>query len=106
LKIGLPSVLLRGGGIKTFNSERIKGIHCIYIFSFIAMPRPDGRGSPVKICGHAAACFYLAGGSKPRKTPADADTNKQAKANSGKRRQETARVLQQSLSFHCRHAAG
>lgn len=21
------------------------------------MPRPDGRGSPVKICGYAAACF-------------------------------------------------
>jgi hypothetical protein len=25
--------------------------------SFIAIPRPDGRGSPVKICGYAAACF-------------------------------------------------
>jgi hypothetical protein len=28
----------------------------------------------------------MAHGSKPNKTPADADTNKQARANSGKRR--------------------
>jgi hypothetical protein len=59
------------------------------IINPFAMPRPDGRGSPVYICGYADACFYLARGSKPRKTPADADTNKQAIANSGKERQET-----------------
>jgi hypothetical protein len=54
--------------------------------------RPDGRGSPVQIWGNTTACFYGRAAVSQGKHQHFLAQIKQAKANSGKRRQFTLSI--------------
>jgi hypothetical protein len=74
----------RGG---TFVEEHINDgiLHLL----FIRNASPRWTRQPCVNLWQCKCVFYWAGGSKPMKTLAVADTNKQTIANSGKERQET-----------------